>query len=195
MTEKKNKHLTPEEVIEQNVEQSQNDLEQASRMMREAFEMMEQVPIWENYDLSQLDEKAKEAIQKQTEQLRAMAKEKFTFAQEEISRINQMISQPKNEILRSEKENTEKTPAEVRSFLSLSGKFREIAQDVHNAISETFNRFKDAVQLTGQKLDTIKKDSKEWYAAVTNNSKVKAALKAQEKIFTMDMKKIGRAHV
>lgn len=188
MTEKKNKHLTPEEVIEQNVEQSQNDLEQASRMMREAFEMMEQVPIWENYDLSQLDEKAKEAIQKQTEQLRAMAKEKFTFAQEEISRINQMISQPKNEILRSEKENTEKTPAEVRSFLSLSGKFREIAQDVHNAISETFNRFKDAVQLTGQKLDTIKKDSKEWYAAVTNNSKVKAALKAQEKIFTMDMK-------
>ena len=51
MTEKKNKHLTPEEVIEQNVEQSQNDLEQASRMMREAFEMMEQVPIWENYDL------------------------------------------------------------------------------------------------------------------------------------------------
>lgn len=40
--------------------------------------------------------------------------------------------------------------------LNLAEKIHEIALDIRNSVKETFDRWKEAVELTGQKLETIK---------------------------------------
>ena len=73
MAKKKN----PEETINQEVQQTQDYMSQASQLFREAWELQKQVPMWDNYDLSGLDDKAKEALQKQAQLLRDIAEQKF----------------------------------------------------------------------------------------------------------------------
>lgn len=54
------KKKSPEEIINQEVQQTQDYMSQANQLFREAWELQKQVPMWDNYDLSGLDDKAKE---------------------------------------------------------------------------------------------------------------------------------------
>lgn len=87
------KKKSPEEIINQEVQQTQDYMSQANQLFREAWELQKQVPMWDNYDLSGLDDKAKEALQKQAQLLRDIAEQKFKNAQQIID----MASKKKEE--------------------------------------------------------------------------------------------------
>ena len=87
------KKKSPEETINQEVQQTQDYMSQANQLFREAWELQKQVPMWDNYDLSGLDDKAKEALQRQAQLLRDIAEQKFKNAQQIID----MASKKKEE--------------------------------------------------------------------------------------------------
>lgn len=178
-----------EETINQEVQQTQDYMSQASQLFREAWELQKQVPMWDNYDLSRLDDKAKEALQKQAQLLRDIAEQKFKNAQQIIDMASkEQAKDDEEKHLENGKNVKEIAPNASHFKLNLSEKIHEIALDVRNSVKETFNRWKEAVELTGQKLETIKDHAVEYRQAVTNAKKVAASIKTQDKMFNADIK-------
>lgn len=178
-----------EETINQEVQQTQDYMSQASQLFREAWELQKQVPMWDNYDLSGLDDKAKEALQKQAQLLRDIAEQKFKNAQQIIDMASkEQAKDDEEKHLENGKNVKEIAPNASHFKLNLAEKIHEIALDIRNSVKETFNRWKEAVELTGQKLETIKDHAVEYRQAVTNAKKVAASIKAQDKMFNADIK-------
>ena len=182
------KKKSPEEIINQEVQQTQDYMSQANQLFREAWELQKQVPMWDNYDLSGLDDKAKEALQRQAQLLRDIAEQKFKNAQQIIDMASKKKEEKKEKYLENGKNVKEIAPNASHFKLNLAEKIHEIALDIRNSVKETFNRWKEAVELTGQKLETIKDHAVEYRQAVTNAKKVAASIKAQDKMFNADIK-------
>ena len=174
-----------EQMLEQNATASNDNLKKASQLFQEAWELQKQVPIWDNYDLSGISDEAAEALKKQAEMLQEVANQKFAEAQE---RLNKGKNQ--EEWFDPTFKNRKNLDffAQMRNKLNFSEKIRDIAQDIRDHMKETFQSWKEAVELTGQKLETIKDHAVEYRQAVTNANKVEKSIKAQDKTFNMDIR-------
>lgn len=122
------KKKSPEEIINQEVQQTQDYMSQANQLFREAWELQKQVPMWDNYDLSGLDDKAKEALQKQAQLLRDIAEQKFKNAQQIIDMASKKKEEGvKEKHLENKKDIREIAPNASHFKLNLAEKIHEIA--------------------------------------------------------------------
>lgn len=108
-------------------------MSQANQLFREAWELQKQVPMWDNYDLSGLDDKAKEALQRQAQLLRDIAEQKFKNAQQIIDMASKKKEEKKEKYLENGKNVKEIAPNASHFKLNLAEKIHEIALDIRNS--------------------------------------------------------------